>query len=103
MYGGDPVIVPEDVRVTIDCGPLIDIIAAEIGIPPIVRWYQDGTIIRTGCPINIIISDDGRLCSITDTVLGVGSQIGPDNSYTCNVSIPTDYNYTVTVYEDCGE
>ena len=88
---------------TIDCGPIIDALAAEIGIPPTVRWYQDGTIIRTGCPINIIISDDGRLCTTTGTVLGVGSQIGPDNSYFCDVSIPAGYNYTVTVYEDCGE
>ena len=44
VFAGEPVIVGEDVRVTIDCSPQIDVVAAKIGMAPIVRWYKDGTI-----------------------------------------------------------
>ena len=83
---------------TIDCSPQIDAVAAEIGMAPIVRWYKDGTILTTGSAINVEISDDGRFCVITDTLLAVGGQLGTDGNYSCEVcSTPTDTNCNNTV------
>ena len=93
VFAGEPVIVPEDIRVTIDCGPIIDAVAAEIGMAPTVRWYKDGTIVTTGSAYNVEISDDGRFCVITETLLTPGGQVGIDGNYTCEVcTSPTDTN-----------
>ena len=74
VFAGEPIIVSADERVVIDCGPQIDSVAAETDMTPIVRWYKDGTIITTGSPINVHISDDGRFCVITETVSGAYSK-----------------------------
>ena len=104
VFAGEPVIVPEDIRVTIDCSPLIDAVAAEIGMAPIVRWYKDDTILTTGSAINVEISDDGRFCVITDTSLAVGGQLGTDGNYTCEVCMsPTNCETNITCAAVCGE
>ena len=106
VFAGEPVLVPEDIRVTIDCGPIIDAVAAEIGMAPTVRWYKDGTILTTGSAINVEISDDGRFCVITDTLLAVGGQLGTDGNYSCEVcTSPTDTNCnrTISCNAVCGE
>ena len=106
VFAGEPVLVPEDIRVTIDCSPIIDAVAAEIGMAPTVRWYKDGIIITTRSAINVEISDDGRFCVITDTLLAVGGQLGTDGNYTCEVCrSPTDTNCnrTDSCKGVCGE
>ena len=106
VFAGDHVIVPEDIRVTIDCGPIIDAVTAEIGMAPTVRWYKDDTLLTTGSAINVEISDDGRFCVITDTLLAVGGQLGTDGNYTCEVCRnPTDTNCnrTDSCNAVCGE
>ena len=105
VFVGDPVIVPEDVRVTIDCGELIDQVAASTGVAnPMVTWFKDGTELMTGSAINVEISDDGRFCVITDTLLAVGGQLGTDGTYSCEVcSTPTDCEEMETLSEVCGE
>ena len=105
VFVGEPVIVPEDIRVTIDCGPLIDEVAASTGIAnPVVTWYRDGTVLMTGFIFNVEISDDGRFCIITDTLLLVGAQLGTYGNYTCEVcSTPTDCKTSDTRAMFCGE
>ena len=105
VFIGEPVIVPEDVRVTIDCGPLIDEVAASTGVTnPMVTWRKDGSILTTGSAINVEISDDGRQCIITDTLLAVGGQLGTDGEYSCEVcSTPTQCNETIDPVVVCGE
>ena len=104
VFVGEPVIVPEDIRVTIDCGPIIDAVATDTGMSPIVRWYKDDTILTTGFAINVEISDDGRFCVITDTLLAVGGQLGTDGNYSCEVcSTPTECETNITCTAVCGE
>ena len=104
VFAGEPVIIPEDVNLIIDCSPLIDAFAAQIGYVPTVRWYKNETIIRTGCPINIKISDDGRLLTITGTELGSGSQLVAYNSYFCEAcNRPTECLINDTNTGRCGE
>ena len=108
VFAGEPIIVSADERVVIDCGPQIDSVAAETDMTPIVRWYKDGTIITTGSPINVHISDDGRFCVITETVSGAYSQLVTDNSYFCEVcstyiDFQRNYTGTGTVYIVCDE
>ena len=105
VFVGDPVIIREDIRVTIDCGPLIDKVATSAGIAnPMVTWRKDGSVLTTGSAINVEISDDSRLCIITDTLLAVGGQLGTDGIYSCEVcSTHTQCNESVTSQVVCGE
>ena len=105
VFIGDTVIVREDIRVTIDCGPLIDKVATSSGIAnPMVTWFKDGAMLTTGSSINVEISDDSRLCIITDTLLAVGDQLGTEGIYSCEVcSTPTQCNESVTSLVVCGE
>ena len=105
VFVGEPVIVPEDIRVTIDCGQVIDKVAASSGIAnPTVTWYKDGTVLMTGTAINVEISDDGRFCVITDTLLAVGGQLGTDGVYSCEVcSTPTNCEERNSTNDVCGE
>ena len=105
VFVGDPIIVPEDVRVTIDCGELIDQVSASTGIAnPMVTWFKDGTVLMTGTAINVEISDDGRFCVITDTLLAVGGQLGTDGTYSCEVcSTPINCQTNDTGAVVCGE
>ena len=82
---GQAVIAREDVRVSIDCGQLIDDKINSGVQNPTVNWYKEGAILTTGSAINVEISMDSRLCVITDTLLPVGGQLGTDGNYTCEV------------------
>ena len=58
---------------TIDCGPLIDEVVNTTNVTnPMVTWYKHGAVLTTGSAINVEISDDSRLCIITDTLLSAG-------------------------------
>ena len=85
VFVGDLVRVEEDVRVTIDCGPLIDE-AINNGISnPTVTWVNSGAELSNGSAVNVEISADRRFCIITNTLLAVGGQLGNDGQYTCEV------------------
>ncbi len=71
VFVGEPVVVGEDVRVTINCSQLIDEAIAG-GIPnPTVTWFRDGNELTHTTVTNVEISADMRLCIITDTLLAV--------------------------------
>ena len=85
VFVGEPVVVGEDVRVTIDCSRLIDE-AIAIGIPnPTVTWFRYGNELTNATVTNVEISADMRLCIITDTILPVGGQLGNEGNYSCQV------------------
>ena len=85
MLVGEPVTVGDDVRVTIDCSPLIDD-AIDNGIPnPTVTWFKDGAELSNAYVPKVEISADKRFCIITDTLLAVGGQFGNAGQYTCEV------------------
>ena len=106
VFVGEPVVVGEDVRVTIDCSQLIDEAIAD-GIPnPTVTWFRDGDKLTNATVTAVEISADMRLCIITDTSLAVGGQLGNDGQYTCEVcEDPTDKNCrnATTSNAICGE
>ena len=83
---GEPIVVGEDERVTIDCSEVIDPVIAG-GIPnPTIRWLKDGAeLTSNGSAPNVDISADRRRLIITDTLLAVGGQVGNDGNYTCEV------------------
>ena len=105
MFVGELVITPEDIWVTIDCGQLIDEVASTTNVTnPTVTWYKDGAVLITGSAINVEISDERRLCIITDTLLAVGGQLGTDGNYSCEVcSTPTNCQRNDTCAAVCGE
>ena len=105
MCVGELVITPEDIWVTIDCGQLIDEVASTTNVTnPTVTWYKDGAVLITGSAINVEISDESRLCIITDTLLAVGGQLGTDGNYSCEVcSTPTNCQRNDTCAAVCGE
>ena len=85
VFVGEPVIVGEDVRVIIDCSPLIDE-AIDNGIPnPTVTWFKDGAELSNGSVPNVKISADKRFYIITNTLLTAGGQHGNAGQYTCKV------------------
>ena len=86
LYVGEPIVVGGDVRVTIDCSPVIDL-AINSGIPnPTITWFKDGAELSNGSTPNVEISADKRRLKINDTGLqAIGGQIGTDANYTCEV------------------
>ena len=100
VFVGEPVIVPEDIRVTIDCGEVIDAAPIE---NPTVTWYKNGIPITNGSAINVVISADNRLCIITDTLLAVGGQLGTDGNYSCQVCTSMECNITNSIHDVCGK
>ena len=80
--GQDVIVNREGIRVTIDCTQLIN----NIGVQnTTVNWYKDGVTITNGSAVNVAISNDDRLCIITNTLLTVGGQNGTGGNYTCEV------------------
>ena len=102
VFVGEPVLTLEDIRVTIDCGQLIDEVVITSGITnPTVTWFKNRDILTTGSAVNVEISDDGRFCVITDTLLAVDGTYG---NYSCEVcSTPTDCNISTSYTGICGE
>ena len=100
---GKPIVVEEDVGVTIDCSPLIDE-AIACGIPnPTVTWFRDGNELN-GSVANVEISADMRLCIINEAV---GGRLGNEGNYSCQVCAdPIDQNCrnrTTHVNVVCGK
>ena len=83
VKAGQAVVVGEGVQVTIDCGSLIDDKISSGVQNPTVNWYKDGTKLTSGSAINVILSNDHRLCIISSTLLPVGGQAGTGGNYTC--------------------
>ena len=80
--GQDVIVNREGIRVTIDCTQLIN----NIGVhKPTVNWYKDGVTITDGSAVNVIISNNNRLCIITNTLLYNFRQVGTSGNYTCKV------------------
>ena len=69
-------------RVIIDCGPLID--TTEVAEPGI-NWYHNVNKLLSGSVPHVVISEDNRLCIITETILPAGGQLGNGGNYTCEV------------------
>ena len=103
VFVGDPILVREDVRVTIDCGRLINNSIAN-GLDPNVTWFKDGVPITNGSEVNVVISADRRFCIITDTLKAVGGQLGNDSFYSCEVcKLDTDNCRVSNTPPSCGE
>ena len=107
LFVGEPIVVGEDVRVTIDCSEVIDPVIAG-GIPnPTIRWIKDGAELTVnGSAPNVDISADRRRLIITDTLLAVGGQVGNDGNYSCEVcDDPTSLNCRIIhgCIAVCGE
>ena len=105
--GGRTVIVGEDVQVTINCSRSIEYVINYYKVTnPTVTWFKDEAVLTTGSTINVEISDDGRLCVITDTLLTVPSvhQHGNGGNYVCQVCrTPTICERYETCVAVCGE
>jgi len=79
---GENIRVGEGEHVIVDCGPLID---ANGDANSEVAWYLDGLKLSNNSRSNVIISQDERLCIITNTLLSDGGQLGNGGNYTCEV------------------
>ena len=107
LFAGEPIVVGEDVQVTIDCSEVIDPVIAG-GIPnPTIAWIKDGAeLTGNGSAPNVEISADRRHLIITDTLLAVGGQLGNDGNYTCEVcddSINVNCRNRTSCIAVCGE
>ena len=107
LFVGEPIVVGEDVRVTIDCSEVIDPVIAGGISNPTIRWIKDGAELTVnGSAPNVDISADRRRLIITNTLLPVGGQVGNDGNYTCEVcDDSTDVNCRnrTTCNAVCGE
>ena len=79
---GNPnsIIVKEDIKVTIDCQPVINFVG-----DPRVRlvWYKNGIILTNGSEDNVYISEDNRFVIINQTSVTQGDQLGTSGNYRC--------------------
>ena len=86
VFVGEPVLVSTEVRVTIDCSPLIDRVSNNSVPNPTVRWFFDGRkLLANGSATNVEISADRRHLIITETAVSVGGLLGNNGNYTCDV------------------
>lgn len=101
------VIIGEDLKVgegeyiIIDCGPLISATRFQNAT---VNWYLNQLEITNETRDDIMISEDKRFCTITESSLGVGGQIGNGGNYTCEVC--SDLNTcksNSSIIDVCGE
>ena len=82
---GEPAVIREGLRLTIDCGQLIDGMISSGAVNPTVTWYRDGTSLSNGSAANVFVSQDKRQCIISSTLLAAGGQAGNSGNYTCEV------------------
>ena len=85
MFVGETVVVTEAQQVAIDCILLINKSKDEGALNPYVNWYKNGFKVGNGTEKNVVISEDGRYCMITQTLLAVGGELGTMGNYTCEV------------------
>ena len=105
VFVGKPVVVGEDIRVTIDCSQLIDNAISNGTKNPTVTWYDTG-----GRPAvdghagYAEISADGRQCIFPSTFIPHGAHLPIDGNYTCEVcSDPDTCVNRSTMFTVCGE
>ena len=106
VFVGEPVIVGEDVRVTINCSEVKEHVINSSGVSDaFITWYKDRRQITNGSELNVVISSDRRLCIITDTLMAVGGQLGTDGNYSCEICTDRLMNcLTVfSIIDLCGE
>jgi len=85
IFAGEPVVVPEDIQVTIDCGRLINETRDTLGVVANITWKKNGRIIVNDSEINVVLSPDNSTLFITDTLLGTPAQVGTNGLYECEV------------------
>ena len=83
---GEPITVPEDITVVIDCGPVIDDAAME-GEVVNVTWYKNKRPIANGSEVNVVLAPDNRTITITDTLRGTPAMVGTEGNYSCEVCV----------------
>jgi len=71
---GEPIVVPESIRVTIDCGPVIDQANMSGKIFNII-WRKNGRVILNGSEVNVVLAPDNRRIVITETFLRIRAQV----------------------------
>ena len=107
VFVGEPVIVGQDVQVTMNCSELIGQVIDGTGVSVnIINWYKDGRKITNGSEINVVLSTDKRLCIITYTLAAAGGQLETDNNYTCEVctdSTMMNCMMNSTIVNICGK
>jgi len=98
---GEPIVVPENVRVTIDCGPVIDQ-ANMSGEIFNITWRKNGRIIFNYSEINVVLAPDNKTIVITDTLLGTPARVGTCGVYECEVCGAVCF-MNVSTTEICGK
>jgi len=79
----ETIVVKENIKVTIDCEPVIDYVRNSVGLNPRVVWYKNGIILTNGSEVNVYISRDNRLVVISRTSVAEGGQLGTSGNYRC--------------------
>ena len=109
VFAGEPVITPPGIRVTIDCGQLIDEVVNTTGvINPSVTWFKNGDALLPNMhyALNVKISADKRFCVITESEYAYAGASGGGTygNYSCEVcSTPTNCLRNDTCVAVCGE
>ena len=79
---GQNVRVEVNKQIIIDCGPLID--STEV-TNVMINWIHNTIPLVNGSTPNVVISQNGRQCIITGTLLPAGGLLGNGGNYTCEV------------------
>ena len=82
IFVGQNVTVGVDKWIIIDCGPLID--STEV-TNVMINWIHNTIPLVNGSAPNVVISQNGRQCIITGTLLAAGGQLGNGGNFTCEV------------------
>jgi len=101
VFVGEPVIVPESIQVTIDCGQLIDDVRNMTGMISSIIWTKNGRPIVNGSEVNVFLAPDNSTIFISDTLLGTPAQVGTDGAYECEVCSENSCNNTITNVTVC--
>jgi len=91
---GELAVVPENIRVSIDCGLLIDQSAIDGEIASI-TWFKYGRPILNGTEVHVVLASDNRTITITDTLIGTPARVGTEGNYSCEVCLVGDQNCTM--------
>jgi len=103
-FVGEPIVVPENIQVTIDCAPLIDRAIMMGGVANI-TWRKNGRVIVNGSEVNVELASDNRTIVITDTLRGTPAQVGTEGMYECEVCeiIDGTCDFTNFTVNPCGK
>ena len=93
-FVGEPITVPEDIRVEIDCSPLIDQVAMSGPIFSI-TWFKNERPISNGSEVNVVLGPGNRTITITDTLRGTPAMVGTEGNYSCEVCPGDDSTCTI--------